>query len=84
MKGWPTSVDLWGKFKDETRNGPAWHPLVDHCTDVACVLEVLLAQPTIRRRLATAGALDDLDVVQVARLCFLAFLHDLGKCNWGY
>ncbi|MEK0082416.1 CRISPR-associated helicase Cas3' [Benzoatithermus flavus] len=84
MRGWPGSGDLWGKFADEARGGPAWHPLVDHCTDVACALEALLGQPTIRRRLARTGGLDDLEDVQVARLCFLGFLHDLGKCNWGF
>ena len=84
MQGRPGAGDLWGKFRDESRGGPAWHPLIDHCTDVACVLEALLHQPTIRRRLARAGGLDDLDEVQAARLCFLAFIHDLGKCNWGF
>ena len=61
MKGWPGPIDCWGKFRSVERYGPAWHPLVDHCTDVACVLEALLAQPTIRRRLARAGGFDDLD-----------------------
>jgi CRISPR-associated endonuclease/helicase Cas3 len=84
MQGRPGAADLWGKFRDESRGGPAWHPLVDHCTDVACVLEALLRQPTIRRRLARAGGLNDLDDVQLARLCFLAFLHDLGKCALGF
>ena len=84
MQGRPGAGDLWGKFRDESRGGPAWHPLIDHCTDVACVLEALLHQPTIRRRLARAGGLDDLDEVQVARLCFLAFIHDLGKCALGF
>ncbi len=84
MRGRPGPDDLWGKFRDESRGGPAWHPLIDHCTDVACVLEALLHQPTIRRRLARAGGLDDLDYVQIARLCYFAFLHDLGKCNWGF
>lgn len=84
MQGRPGVGDLWGKFRDESRGGPAWHPLIDHCTDVACVLEALLHQPTIRRRLARAGGLDDLDEVQTARLCFLAFIHDLGKCALGF
>lgn len=84
MRGQPGPSDLWGKFRDESRGGPAWHPLIDHCTDVACVLEALLAQPTIRRRLARAGGLDDLDPIQVARLCFLGFIHDLGKCAAGF
>jgi CRISPR-associated endonuclease/helicase Cas3 len=84
MQGRPGAGDLWGKFRDESRGGAAWHPLIDHCTDVACLLEALLHQPTIRRRLARAGGLDDLDDVQVSRLCFLAFLHDLGKCALGF
>jgi CRISPR-associated endonuclease/helicase Cas3 len=84
MQGRPGAGDLWGKFRDESRGGPAWHPLVDHCTDVACVLEALLRQPTIRLRLARAGGLADLDEVTAARLCFLAFLHDLGKCALGF
>jgi CRISPR-associated endonuclease/helicase Cas3 len=84
MQGRPGADDLWGKFRDVSRGGPAWHPLIDHCTDVACVLEALLRQPTIRRRLARAGGLNDLDEVQAARLCFLAFVHDMGKCALGF
>ncbi|MFZ1431148.1 MAG: CRISPR-associated helicase Cas3' [Geminicoccaceae bacterium] len=84
MIGYPGPEDLWGKLRSKDLSEPAWHPLVDHCTDVACVLEALLAQPTIRCRLARAGGLDDLDRVQVARLCYLAFLHDLGKCHRGF
>ena len=84
MDGSPGPDDLWGKFRSAERGGPAWHPLIDHCTDVACVLEALLGQPTMRRRLARAGGLEDLDRVQVARLCYLAFLHDIGKCHRGF
>jgi CRISPR-associated endonuclease/helicase Cas3 len=80
MQGKPGVDDLWGKFHDESRGGPAWHPLIDHCTDVACVLEALLHQQTIRCRLARAAGLGDLHEVQSARLYFLAFIHDLGKC----
>ena len=61
MDGSPGPDDLWGKFRSAERGGPAWHPLIDHCTDVACVLEALLGQPTMRRRLARAGGLEDLD-----------------------
>ncbi len=84
MRGQPRANDLWGKFRDEARGGPAWHPLVDHCTDVACVLEALLRQPTINHRLAHAGGIERLDDVQVAQLCYLSFLHDLGKCSLGF
>jgi CRISPR-associated endonuclease/helicase Cas3 len=84
MQGRPGANDLWGKFRDESRGGPAWHPLIDHCTDVACVLEALLHQPTIRQRLAQAGGLDGLDKTQIGRLCFMAFIHDMGKCALGF
>src|SRR5690606_40806675 len=42
VQGRPLPSDLWGKFAPPERGGPAWHPLVDHSTDVACVLEPLL------------------------------------------
>ncbi|MDX6749522.1 CRISPR-associated helicase Cas3' [Geminicoccaceae bacterium 1502E] len=84
MYGRPEAKDLWGKFRDEARGGPAWHPLVDHSIDVAGTLEALLAQPVLRRRLARAGGLSGLHEGQVARLCHLAFLHDLGKCSRGF
>ncbi|MDR3518483.1 MAG: CRISPR-associated helicase Cas3' [Azospirillaceae bacterium] len=54
--------------------------LADHCADVAAVFQTLLAQPTIRRRLAALIGVDgDLDPVTCARLCVLAALHDTGK-----
>lgn len=57
---------------------------VGHCLDVAAVLETLLQQPTIRRRLARAADWADLDATTIARLAFLAFIHDLGKCAAGF
>ncbi len=57
MQGDPAPDHLWGKYRDKDHGGPAWHPLIDHSTDVAGVMEALLAQPTIRRRLARAGGL---------------------------
>ncbi len=51
---------------------------------MAGVLEALLRQPTVRRRLARAAGLDDIDEGLVARLAFLAFIHDLGKCAPGF
>jgi len=84
LDGAPGAGDLWGKFRDAERGGPAWHPLIDHCIDVAGVLEALLRQPTVRRRLARAAGLDDIDEGLIARLAFLAFIHDLGKCAPGF
>ena len=52
--------------------------------DVGACFEALLAQPTIRHRLAVSGELDDLDTTTVARLCVFAALHDIGKVNVGF
>ncbi len=52
--------------------------------DVGACFEALLAQPTIRHRLAVSGGLDDLDDATVARLCVFAALHDIGKVNIGF
>ena len=73
---------FWGK---SDRNNPSRiHLLEHHLADVGACFEALLQQPTIRRRLARAGNLDDLDPVTVARLCLFACLHDIGKVNVGF
>ncbi|MEE8524022.1 MAG: HD domain-containing protein [Thermoanaerobaculia bacterium] len=49
MKGQPT--DFWGKLKqDDDRRVLEWHPLADHCADVAAVCEALLERTLLRRR----------------------------------
>ena len=58
--------------------------LEHHLADVGACFAALLAQPTIRRRLAAAGRLDDLDDATAARLALLAALHDIGKANVGF
>ena len=60
------------------------HLLEHHLADVGACLEALLAQPTIRRRLARSGGRDDLDQATVARLSVFAALHDIGKVNVGF
>jgi CRISPR-associated endonuclease/helicase Cas3 len=83
MLGFPTS--WWGKLaKDESGEVSSWHPLADHCADVAATCEALLGISSFRSRLARLGDLDDLSRHQVARLAFLAVLHDLGKLNHGF
>lgn len=57
-----------------------WHPLVDHCADVASVAETLLRLPVWRKRLVRLAGRDISDVGW-ARLCVLAALHDIGKLN---
>lgn len=63
----------WGKRNEDGR----WHPLVDHCTDVAMVFRALLESTTVAR-------ITGLSKVQLDRLAVVAFLHDVGKCNWGF
>ncbi|MBN2358787.1 MAG: CRISPR-associated helicase Cas3' [Deltaproteobacteria bacterium] len=83
MRGQPTY--FWGKMaRDGDNNVVEWHPLIDHCADVAAVCEALLTATLLRKRLARLGGLEDLDDVQVARLCVLAALHDIGKFNNGF
>jgi CRISPR-associated endonuclease/helicase Cas3 len=84
MHGLPDIADLWGKLRNDPGLGPAWHPLVDHSIDVAAVLETLLRTPRLRARLARAGGVEVLDDRHIERLCFLAFIHDLGKCSLGF
>lgn len=83
MTGMPSS--FWGKLRPGSNGRPeAWHPLADHCADVAACLEALLERTLLRRRLARLAGDDDLSPVQVARLCVLAALHDAGKFNHGF
>ena len=70
--------------KSDRENPQRIHLLEHHMADVGACLEALLAQPTIRRRLARSGGFDDLDAVTIARLCVLAALHDIGKANVGF
>jgi CRISPR-associated endonuclease/helicase Cas3 len=82
MKGSPTG--FWGKLKP--REGPPeeWHPLADHCADVAACAEALLERTLLGRRLATIAGQQELNEAQIARLCVLAALHDIGKFNIGF
>lgn len=82
MHGLPSN--FWGKLQVKDGHVLAWHPLADHCADVAACCEALLDVTLLRRRLARLGGFEDLDRIQVERLCFLAALHDLGKFNAGF
>jgi len=84
VKGSPSS--FWGKLQRnrETNAIDGWHPLVDHCADVAACAEALLGLPTWRRRLSRIYGCDDLDEIVRARLAVLAALHDIGKYNLGF
>ena len=75
---------FWAKSEPREGYPKRIHLLEHHLADVGACFEALLDQPTIRRRLAVTGGLDDLDETLVARLCVLAALHDIGKVNVGF
>ncbi|MGQ9724960.1 MAG: CRISPR-associated helicase Cas3' [Tepidimonas sp.] len=66
-------LSAWGKCKPNGKR----HPLNDHCLDVAVVFHSLLSIRSIARTMP-------IDAQQAERLAVLAFLHDFGKCNWGF
>ena len=76
---------FWGKLKreDDARSVLEWHPLADHCADVAAVAEALLSLRIWRERLSRLAG-QDLTETTCARLCVLAALHDIGKLNIGF
>ncbi len=83
MRGRPTG--FWGKLKqDKDCHVLEWHPLPDHSADVAACFEAILLTTQMRRRLARMAKKNDLGDVQIQRLCVLAALHDIGKCNSGF
>lgn len=83
----PPLTSAFGKLRrdDAARSSEVtdWHPLVDHCVDVASCFEALLSSRAIRDR-AHRLAERSLDDADVARLTAFAFLHDLGKTNSGF
>ena len=72
-------MDAWGKFEPPDR----FHRLEHHCADVAACFEVLLLDPVLRARLVQAAGANGVETT-IARLTFLAFLHDFGKLNTGF
>ncbi len=82
MEGTPRS--FWGKLEMLDGTPVAWHPLEDHCADVAACCELLLERTVLSRRLATLLGWRHLSPVHRARLTALAALHDIGKFNLGF
>lgn len=70
--------------KSDRDNPGRIHLLEHHLADVGACMEALLAQPTIRGRLASAAGRDDIDEATAARLAVFAALHDIGKVNVGF
>ena len=76
---------FWAKARPYGQPRPEKvHLLEHHAADVGACFEALLAQPTIRRRLARSGGLATLDDETAARLALFAAMHDVGKVNVGF
>ena len=60
------------------------HLLEHHLADVGACFEALAEHLSIRRRLAHAGGMAELDDATAARLAVFAALHDIGKVNAGF
>ncbi len=83
MRGCP--ADFWAKIdKNAAGEVDSWHPLVDHCADVAACCYMLLSTTILRRRLVQLVEYTDLDEQQISRISVLAGLHDIGKFNHGF
>ena len=74
----------WAKSQPRDGYPKRIHLLEHHLADVGACFEALVAQPTIRDRLATAGGLRVIDDSTAARLALFAALHDIGKVNMGF
>lgn len=73
----PTVAPAWGKW-----NGPQDNlSLLDHSADVAACAVALLENTLLGGRLARLGGQEALTSQQVARLGYLAALHDFGKAG---
>lgn len=73
----------WGKLNRPSSSEIETHPLLDHMTDVAAVLDQLLRIHSVNRALEIAAG-RAMSEVDRARLNVLAFLHDIGKANAGF
>jgi CRISPR-associated endonuclease/helicase Cas3 len=83
MIGLPTG--FWGKLsRDAQGRVVAWHPLEDHCADVAACCLGLLEGTVLGERLARLAGQERLRTGWAARLTVLAAMHDIGKFNLGF
>ena len=73
---------FWGKY--DAGASPCAHPLADHCLDVAMVLHRLTAIARIGLALQKTTSSTLGTERQRSRLAVIAYLHDVGKCNWGF
>ena len=75
--------EFWAKRKPRAQPTD-WHPLAEHCIDVAACCEALLGLPAVRVKLGRLAGTVDWPEAWTARLTVLAMLHDFGKANAGF
>jgi len=85
MKVPPPLASFWAKTSDDSEERPnAFHPLICHLIDVACVAQAMwdisLPETTKRRLAKPFGLENDLDRAGTI-VSFFAGLHDLGKAS---
>lgn len=76
----PTDAEIlryWGKASPQGTNGPAWHPLLYHCLDVAAVARSLVRRGWARKLLELLAPLSEQDAADL--VVWLVALHDVGK-----
>ena len=76
MTSGPAPSDFWAKL-----GGSSWLSLKAHSIDVAVCAYHLLTRTLLGTRLASLGSLKTLTEPQLAKIAFLAGIHDAGKVN---
>ena len=72
-------TDFWAKISPSS-----WLSLKNHCIDVAVCAYHLLMQTLLGRRVASLGSIKDLTPSQIAKIAYIAGIHDVGKANKGF
>ncbi len=75
-------MPFWGKC-DRNTTPVTIHPLTDHCLDVGVTFLHVAASPRLSAALQACTNIR-LHRVERERLAAIAYLHDIGKCNWGF
>lgn len=71
----------WGKHDPNAM--PAFHPLTDHCLDVAVAFRHIVSVGRIHSALQACTP-SPIGESHLDRLAVMAYLHDVGKCNRGF
>ncbi len=71
-------INAWGKVLNQQGQS---HPLTAHMLDVAACFCAIARVDSVRRALIRAAGrpLTEIDLMRLAALAALAFLHDVGK-----